>query len=1187
MSQQKSVDNTIMLKSHILDAPIPRNLPKPLRPSLYKPKNEVQKKSIYQKIGEYFDPLWKRVKQTFNNNLKDIKDIFIRRNIKEDSRAIKGLIRKFTIKGGIEPTTVFNDNKSEIISHLESNTNIKVRFELVCNMKKVNLISGETINQKAYFTTKNQVNLQSTNREELFKKIMNDIIEKFVLYQERGSNWQLRNVVSLNIHHTSYNPISGSSYIPLPSYLKAKKALINMQNNDEECFKWSVVRGLNPTDSKPERITKLLKEQAKTLNFNDIEFPIDLKGIDKFEKQNNIFINVIGYENKQFFPYRLSNQEEGINLLLFSEEQKSHYVLIKNLSRLLSSTINKHKEKKHFCLNCFNAFRTKESLKEHKYYCNNNDPDNIVMPEKGASIQFKNYQREMKVPFVVYADFESILKPIHTCEPNPEESFTNIYQKHIPIGFCYYIKSDFMEFTPVTYTAKNENENVAKKFIEMLEKDVINIYHKTKFPRKIILNEEKFEKEENCWICGNSLGKDKVRDHCHYTGHYRGAAHNQCNLSYRKPKFIPVLFHNLSGYDSHLFIKNLGGEITCIPNNEESYISFSKQITVDSFKDKQGEEKNVKRELRFLDSYKFLSSPLSTLANNINCHPCVEKYIKPHELAVKKGIYPYDYISDLNKMKETQLPAKDKFYNILNGKGISDDEYQHAQNVWKTYNCKTFQDYHNLYNKTDVLLLADVFENFRKLCMNNYKLDPAWYYTSPGLAWDALLKITKVNLELIHDRQILDIIENGIRGGVAMISKRYSEANSPDIANYNPKKENVNISYIDANNLYGWAMSKKLPTHNFKLMNDDDLEEWRKHSCILVVDLEYPDNLHDLHNDLPLAPERLMVNKVEKLIPNLNNKNRYTLHHVNLKQYLDLGLKLTKIHSGVKFEESNWMEPYIMLNTNLRQNAKNPFEKDFFKLMNNSVFGKTIENIRNRVDIKLVSTEKQVRKLSSKINFEKATIFSESLVAVHMKRLRIRFDKPVYLGMSILDISKTLMFDMHYNFIKKKFDANLLFTDTDSLAYEVKIDNIKRDMYTKYDDLFDTSNYPANSKYHNEKNKAVLGKFKDEAGGRAIIKFVGLRPKLYSYVMNSGVEKKTCKGIKTNVIKNDITFNDYLTCLKTRKEKMVKVNNIRNHKHELYSERMNKIALSANDDKRHICEDGVNTLAYGHYLIRK
>ncbi|ELT98918.1 hypothetical protein CAPTEDRAFT_187066 [Capitella teleta] len=256
-------------------------------------------------------------------------------------------------------------------------------------------------------------------------------------------------------------------------------------------------------------------------------------------------------------------------------------------------------------------------------------------------------------------------------------------------------------------------------------------------------------------------------------------------------------------------------------------------------------------------------------------------------------------------------------------------------------------------------------------------------------------------------------------------------------------------------------------------MNDDDLEEWRKHSCILVVNLEYPDNVHDLHNELPLAPERLMINKI---------------HSSPCKPQTIFGF-------GFK------------INKNTQQNAKNPFEK----LMNNSVF------------------DKKVRILSSKINFEKATILN----------------KPVYLGMSILDISKTLMFDMHYNFIKKKFDASLLFTDTDSLAYEVKIDNIKRDMYTKYDDLFDTSNYPANSKYHNEKIRLSL--------------------------------KKTCKGIKTNVIKHDITFNNYLTCLKTRKEKM----------HELYSERLNKIALSANDDKRHICEDGVNTLAYGHYSIRK
>ena len=310
-------------------------------------------------------------------------------------------------------------------------------------------------------------------------------------------------------------------------------------------------------------------------------------------------------------------------------------------------------------------------------------------------------------------------------------------------------------------------------------------------------------------------------------------------------------------------------------------------------------------------------------------------------------------MDSLKRLKEIKLPSKEAFYFRLNDEDISDENNVHAQKVWETFEMKNLKDYHNLYNQVDVLLLADVFENFRNICIKNYKLDPAHYYTAPGLAWDAALKITEVKLELFSDIDMLLMVEKGTRGGVSMISNRYGKANNRYMGDSFVASElSKYIAYLDANNLYGWAMSKPLPTHGFKWMKVSELETWELHSCILDVDLEYPKSLHDLHSDYPLAPEYIEANKVDKLIPNLRNKKKYVIHYENLKQYLSLGLKLTHIHRGIKFEESQWLEKYIDLNTELRTAAKNDFEKDFFKLMNNSVFGKTMENIRNRVDIK-------------------------------------------------------------------------------------------------------------------------------------------------------------------------------------------------------------------------------------------
>ncbi|XP_065639485.1 uncharacterized protein LOC136072256 [Hydra vulgaris] len=560
---------------------------------------------------------------------------------------------------------------------------------------------------------------------------------------------------------------------------------------------------------------------------------------------------------------------------------------------------------------------------------------------------------------------------------------------------------------------------------------------------------------------------------------------------------------------------------------------------------------------------------------------------KKMNLLLRKGVYPYDWVDSIDKFSTTTLPSKESFFSKLNDEEISDDDYSHAQNVWNEFECKTFRDYHDLYNLSDVLLLADVFENFRNVCMKNYKLDPAWYYTAPWLAWDAALKETKVKLELLNDYDMILMIKQGIRGCISMISDRLGTANNKYIETYNESKESTFIQYLDANNLYGWAMSKPLPTHGFEWMSEEEIENWKSISCILEVDIDYPENLDDFHNDYQIAPERVIIDKVEKLVPNLHHKKNYIIHYENLKLYERLGLKLTKIHRGINFKESAWLSKYIELNTNLRTKATNEFKKDFFKLMNNSVFGKTLENIENRVDVRLVTKREEAIKLASKPNKESRTIFDENLIAIHMKRTKLVYNKPIYLGMCILDLSKTLMYKFHYDYIKNKYGdrAKLLFTDTDSLAYEIKTEDFYADIANDLESKFDTSefdkNHPAvRNGFKVGINKKVLGMFKDETGGAQIEEFVGLKAKLYSYKLH-GKENKKCKGVKRNVTKKCITHEDYKDCLMNRKDQMRKMNVIRSHLHDVYTEEINKIALSAEDDKRIILEDECGILNTG------
>ena len=600
-----------------------------------------------------------------------------------------------------------------------------------------------------------------------------------------------------------------------------------------------------------------------------------------------------------------------------------------------------------------------------------------------------------------------------------------------------------------------------------------------------------------------------------------------------------------------------------------------------------------------------MRSSIGALVNNLpkNGFKNISKYYTPEQLELikQKGFYPYEFMDTEEKFNNTKLPPREAFYSKLSGKGITEKNYKHACNVWNTFKMKTFKDYHKLYNETDVLLLADVFENFRDLCLKIYRLDPVYYYTAPGLAWDACLKMTNINLELLSDPNMLLMFEKGIRGGISIISNRYGEANNKYMGkNFNKNELNKYLIYLDANNLYGRAMSEKLPIHSFKWLSSGEMEKlfnnqvvqvWEKTPCILEVDLEYPENLHDLHNDYPFCPERVECkNGVEKLIPNLRNKTKYVIHYKNLIQCLKAGLKLKKIHRGIKFIESAWIKPYIDKNTNLRTQAKNNFEKDFFKLMINSVFGKTMENIRNRVNVKLVNTEERLKKLSAKPNFKSCKIFNENLISVHMKKTSLTMNKPVYLGMCILDLSKTIMYDFHYQYIKPKYGtkAKLLFTDTDSLMYEIETEDFYKDISKDVKDRFDTSDYPENhpSGIPTGINKKVLGMFKDEAAGKIIKEFVGLRAKLYSFIMEDGKENKRCKGVKKQVVESSITHEDYKTCLRTGKEQLRKQNIIRSYEHEVFTEEVNKIALSALDDKRHILSDGIHTLAWGHHKIK-
>ena len=401
--------------------------------------------------------------------------------------------------------------------------------------------------------------------------------------------------------------------------------------------------------------------------------------------------------------------------------------------------------------------------------------------------------------------------------------------------------------------------------------------------------------------------------------------------------------------------------------------------------------------------------------------------------------------------------------------------------------------------QSETLLLADVFENFRDICLKEYELDPAHFLSLPGLAWQACLKKTNIELELLTDYDMLLMVEEGIRGGICHSIHRYAEVNNKYMKNYNNNEESSYIQYLDANNVYGWAMSKKLPVNGFKwtdnnetaapVINEDFIKNYDENNdkgYIFEVYVKYRKRLHDLHSDLPFLSERMGINKCKKLVCNPFNKKKYVAHINTLKQALNYGLKFKKIHRVIEFNQEAWLKPYINMNTELRKLAKNDFEKDLFKLMNNSVFGKTLENIRKHRDIKLVTTDRKRSKLVSEPNYHTINLISEDLSIIEMKKTKVKMNKPIYLGLSILEISKTLMYEFWYDYMKPKYNDNvrLCYMDTDSFIMNIKTNDFYKDITSDVENRFDTSNYEVNRPLPTGKNKKVIGLMKDELGGR-------------------------------------------------------------------------------------------------------
>ena len=470
-----------------------------------------------------------------------------------------------------------------------------------------------------------------------------------------------------------------------------------------------------------------------------------------------------------------------------------------------------------------------------------------------------------------------------------------------------------------------------------------------------------------CGICdhkldwsSSDLNKQPVRHHDHFTGQFICAAHSLCNLKTSKPKFIPIVFHGLKNYDCKHILKALhkfDSNIEVIANSSEKFSQIkTKQFTfVDSLAHLAGTSlENLVGNLREKgeDNFKNLKEEFPEREKFLTC--------------LGKGLYPYEFV-DSFEVFDMPIPPRQNFYSSLTDSLPTKEAYQHLQYQCKLFNLKTVGDLHDFYVKLDVILLADCIESYRKLCHSEYGLDPMWFPTEPSVAWNSMLKYTQVQLELIQCPEMHCMISKGIRGGINQISHRASFANNPHVPNYDPSKPISSILYADCNSLYPWALQNMLPHKDYRWLAENEIAQLNVETypsegikgLILEVDIDYPDELHDLHSDYPLAVDKLCITKdmlspyatdflenhsfkysnQTRLTSNLFAKHNYVVHIKNLQFYLEHGLKLIRIRRVVEFTQSTWMKPFIDLNVKKRGESKSEFESEYFKLQMNSCFG--------------------------------------------------------------------------------------------------------------------------------------------------------------------------------------------------------------------------------------------------------
>jgi len=1182
-----------------------------------------------------------------NQGVRGISSLFI---IDNTAECFDANYKEITISyNGVNDTIYdfLNSFNNEVFGYILSKTNSEnynmVKLKLDLEMYKLQE-DGEIMKKNTYIESGFLENIEDSYLSNI-KKI---ILERYESLNLEGSGYIFGGIHSMKLKFANRGTsVTLGQFVPYPPDAPGIKSITNIDTNRNDCFILSLVAHFHRMKVEP---SERSNPDSYIEHINDyFQFPekihnrVTFEDIPLIEKQCNLNIFLYQLKRKIF-----KNKKKNYQLKIIrhgkspsvpedrciylckidsEDEQSSHITLINNIQSFIRQFKQNYHRNTKFCVYCMGSVK-EDLIQRHQKKCWSFEGEqNISMPLPGEKMKFRNLQSTEKLPFVAFFDTETILQK----SDHPQK-----IHKHIMIAYNYIILNNKRE---VVRKKTYFGEDIIDDFLKNIHSDYEEVYSEfinsvDAIPCLTPAEQLEYDQAKFCCFCKEEFSISNIKNRHHSwtqtfirdgrRSNYIGAACTNCNVKITvKRRSLTIFSHNGSKFD-HKFLLHMKGKDFHVSNilakGTEKLIRLEIQKVT---REKKG------KILVFLDSCLFLSSSLDTLSTNLK-ESGADLNILQHEMKKEgysseviemcklKGIFPYEYMDSINKLKESKLPPHEEFFNSLKNSNVTPEEYARAVKLYEIAKCKTMLDFTKIYLETDVLLLAEVVLNFRESMMLHYGLDICQYNTTPAFSINAALYSSGIELDLISDPEMSALFESNIRGGITNVVTGRKIFNDPSLDNFDSKKAVNTGGFIDCNSLYSTILSGNLPVGEIYELNLSEVENFNytttpcdgEYAYALLIDFSIPDRVKVLTDDLPLGINQktpkfeelseytrenmknlgIKSKKLsQKLIACHEDQHDYLISLQMLKLYIELGIQVTKVRRIIRFKQSPCFKKYIEKNITLRKQSKNSFEKTFFKLLSNALYGRLLYNARKNSEvIKLITNKNRFLKLASSPFLKDCHIIDETNLLMNFRSSEIKLNTPLYIGWFVLELSKHLMYTFFYKVLKPhyKHSVSLLYMDTDSYFLNFKNHNFMEEI-TKFPlkEHMDLSNFNEGHPLYDDSQKGVLGKFKSELSAPAI-DFICLQSKLYSVLLSDDTVKSAAKGVPY-VNQKNLRHEMYAAIHRGDKvQECVNVVNISSKKSTLYTIRMKKRALCKIEQKRYWV-NSEKSYAYGHPYIKK